>query len=87
MNDRNKARAPHSRGSADELATGLTAKLRQSELTSTRSCGKRRLELYRNLGEWLLKKTEKDSEQRFVSIAVCRLLKESGCHSSYGLSS
>jgi hypothetical protein len=29
-------------------------------------------ELYRNLGEWLLKKTEKDIEQHFVSIARYR---------------
>jgi len=63
---------------ADELAMGLTAKLRQSELTSDfRKIPPEELrnttaELYRNLGEWLLKKTEKDIEQRFVSIAQYR---------------
>ena len=63
---------------ADDLATGLTAKLRQSELTSdfreipSEELRKATAELYRNLGEWLLKKTEKDSEQHFVSVAQCR---------------
>ena len=63
---------------ADELAIGLTAKLRQSELTSDfrkippEELQKTTAELYRNLGEWLLKKTEKDIEQHFVSIAQYR---------------
>jgi hypothetical protein len=63
---------------ADELATGLTAKLRQSELTSDfrkippEELQKTTAELYRNLGEWLLKKTDKDIEQHFVSIAQHR---------------
>jgi hypothetical protein len=60
---------------ADELAIGLTAKLRKSELTSDfRKIPPEELrsttaELYRNLGEWLLKKTPKDIEQHFGSIA------------------
>lgn len=63
---------------ADELAIGLTAKLRESELTSDfrkippEELRKTTAELYRNLGEWLLKKTEKDIEQHFVSIAQYR---------------
>jgi hypothetical protein len=63
---------------ADELAIGLTAKLRQSELTSDfrkippEELQKTTAELYRNLGEWLLKKTDKDIEQHFVSIAQYR---------------
>jgi len=60
---------------AEELATGLTAKLRQSELTSdfgkipAEELQRTTAELYRNLGEWLLRKTEKDIEHHFVSIA------------------
>jgi hypothetical protein len=63
---------------AEELALGLTAKLRQSELTSdfreipAEELEKTTAELYRHLGEWLLKKTEKDIEQHFVSIAQHR---------------
>lgn len=56
----------------------MTAKLRQSELTSDfrkippEELRKTTVELYRDLGEWLLKKTEKDIEQHFVSIAQYR---------------
>jgi len=63
---------------ADELAIGLTEKLRQLELTSDfRRIPAEELEitsaeLYRNLGEWLLKKTEKDVEQHFVALAQRR---------------
>ena len=63
---------------ADELAIGLTAKLRQSELTSDfrklppEELRKTTAELYRDLGEWLLKKTEKDIEQHFLAIAQDR---------------
>lgn len=62
----------------EELAIGLTAKLRQSDLTSdfrkipADELQRTTAELYRNLGEWLLKKTEKDIEQHFVSIARYR---------------
>ena len=60
---------------SEELATGLTAKLNQSE--RTRDFGnipreelqKTTAELYHNLGEWLLKKTEKDIENHFASVA------------------
>jgi hypothetical protein len=63
---------------ADELAIGLAAKLRQSELTSdfckipAEELRETAAVLYRNLGEWLLKRTEKDIEQHFVSIAQYR---------------
>lgn len=63
---------------AEELAAGLTAKLRQSELTSdfrkvpAEELQRTTAELYHNLGEWLLRKTEKDIENHFVSIAQHR---------------
>jgi len=63
---------------SDELAVGLTAKLRQSERTSdfrkipAEELKKTTAELYHNLGEWLLTKTDKDIEKRFVSIAQRR---------------
>ncbi len=63
---------------SDELAVGLTEKLRISERTR----GFRRIprpelhlrtaEVYHNLGEWLLKKTEKEIEERFTTLAVRR---------------
>jgi len=62
----------------EELANGLTLKLRQSDSTSdfrkipAEELQKTTAELYRNLGEWLLKKSEKDIEQHFVSIAQHR---------------
>jgi hypothetical protein len=60
------------------LAIGLTAKLRQSERTADfRKIPAEELQrtaaaLYRNLGEWLLSKTEQDIEKHFVSIAERR---------------
>jgi hypothetical protein len=63
---------------AEELAIGLTTKLQESDLTSDfRKIPSEELqlstaELYRNLGEWLLKKTETDIKQRFVSLAQRR---------------
>jgi hypothetical protein len=63
---------------AEELATGLTEKLRKSELTSdfrkipAGELQRTTAELYRNLGEWLLRKTDKDIERHFVSIAQHR---------------
>jgi hypothetical protein len=63
---------------SDELAVGLTEKLQSSERTQ----GFRRIpppelhqttaEVYHNLGEWLLRKTEKDIEERFRTIAARR---------------
>jgi hypothetical protein len=58
-----------------ELAVGLTAKLRVSDRTSDfRKIPAEELQnttaaLYQNLGEWLLKKAEKDIEAHFVSLA------------------
>jgi hypothetical protein len=63
---------------SEELASGLTAKLRVSDRTSDfRRISAEELQnttsaLYHNLGEWLLKKTEKDIEAHFVSIAKRR---------------
>jgi hypothetical protein len=63
---------------SEELAIGLTAKLRQSERTADfRKIPAEELQrttaaLYRNLGEWLLSKTEQDIEKHFVSIAERR---------------
>jgi hypothetical protein len=63
---------------AEELAIGLTVKLGRSELTSdfreipAEEVQQTTTELYRNLGEWLLNKTEKDVERHFVSIAQQR---------------
>ena len=63
---------------SEELAIGLAAKLRQSERTADfRKVPAEELQrtaaaLYRNLGEWLLSKTEQDIEKHFVSIAEHR---------------
>jgi hypothetical protein len=63
---------------SEELAIGLTAKLRQSERTAdfrkipAEELQKTTAGLYRNLGEWLLNKTEQDIEKHFVSIAERR---------------
>lgn len=63
---------------AEELAVGLTTKLKQSDLTPdfrkvpADELQRTTAELYRNLGEWLLRKTEADIEEHFVSIAQRR---------------
>ena len=65
-------------GHSDELATGLTAKLLESERTDEfRKIPQDELwrttaQLYHNLGEWLLEKTEKDIGEHFFSIAERR---------------
>jgi len=41
-------------------------------------------EVYRNLGDWLLQKTESDIEARFRSVAARPRLRESDCISSCG---
>jgi hypothetical protein len=62
----------------DELAIGLTEKLRRSERTKDfRNIPIEELQqtaasLYQNLGEWLLKRTESDVEMHFVAIAKRR---------------
>jgi len=63
---------------SQQLAAGLTEKLRHSERTSDlRKIPPERLrrtteEVYCNLGEWLLKKTERDIEARFRALAARR---------------
>jgi hypothetical protein len=63
---------------SEELAVGLTGKLRLSDRTSDfRKIPPAELQntaaaLYHNLGEWLLKKTENDIEAHFVSLAKRR---------------
>jgi transcriptional regulator with XRE-family HTH domain len=63
---------------SEELAQGLAQKIRTSERTSDfRKIPAEKLQLaaadvYRNLGEWLLHKTENDIEQRFKAIAARR---------------
>jgi hypothetical protein len=63
---------------SEELAGGLTVKLQASERTRDfRKIPREDLrhtatEVYRNLGEWLLKKTEKDIEERFRALADLR---------------
>jgi hypothetical protein len=62
----------------EELARGLTQKIWESE----RTCDFRKIppeklhlaaaEVYHNLGEWLLQKTEEDIEERFRAIAARR---------------
>lgn len=64
---------------SDELADGLQAKLRNSDRTSEyrgipqeelRSAAR---EVYRNLGEWLMTKTESDIELRYGRIGARRV--------------
>jgi len=63
---------------SEELALGLTQKLQIAERTSDfRKISSAELELaaaeiYGNLGEWLLQKTEDDIEARFRAIAARR---------------
>lgn len=60
---------------SEELASGLTQKLRLAERTSdfrnipTEELEMAAAELYRNLGEWLLHKTEAEIERRFREVA------------------
>jgi hypothetical protein len=64
-------------GHSDELAAGLTEKLRLDPKTSgygdapTQEFQERVHEIYRHLGEWLLGRTEADIERRYVEIG-CR---------------
>jgi DNA repair photolyase len=63
---------------SEELALGLTEKLQVTERTSDfRKIPSEELqpavaEIYGNLGEWLLQKTEHDIERRFRAIAARR---------------
>ncbi len=66
-------------GHSAELSRGLCEQIRTSERTSDyREVPAEELrlaaaEVYRNLGEWLLQKTERDIEARFREVAACRL--------------
>ena len=71
---------------AEELALGLTQKLQATERTSDfRRIPSGELEvaaaeIYGNLGEWLLQKTEEDIEARFRAIAARRAAEGIGIH-------
>ncbi len=61
---------------SEELATGLTDKLRRSDRTydfckvPTADLHVAAVETYRNLGDWLLQKTEDDIAERFKALAA-----------------
>lgn len=63
---------------SDELSKGLTEQILKSERTSDfrklqpEALQRRATEVYRNLGEWLLQKTEEDIASRFKQIAAER---------------
>jgi hypothetical protein len=63
---------------SDELSRGLTEQIRKSERTSDfRNVPAANLrlaatEVYRNLGEWLLQKTEREIAERFRAVAARR---------------
>jgi len=69
-----------------ELAAGLTKRVLESERTCDfRKISPHRLELtaaeiYRNLGEWLLYKTDADIGERFQAIAATRVANGVGLH-------
>jgi len=73
-------------GHADELALGLTEKLRQSERTrdvckvSPEGLCLAAAEIYHNLGEWLLQKTEIDIAERFKVLGARRATEGVGLH-------
>jgi translation initiation factor 2 beta subunit (eIF-2beta)/eIF-5 len=63
---------------ADDLAEGLTKKLRNSDRTSEfrkipeEELKKGAREIYHNLGDWLLTKTESDIEVRYTQLGTRR---------------
>ena len=71
---------------ADRLARGVTEQIRAAERTSDfRKIPSKDLQLaavdvYRNLGEWLLQKTEADVESRFRAIGSRRAIQGIGRH-------
>jgi hypothetical protein len=71
---------------SEALSRGLMEQIRKSERTSDfRKIPPNDLrlaaaEVYRNLGEWLLQKTESDIANRFRSIAARRLAEGIGLH-------
>ena len=71
---------------SEELAAGLTDKLRKSERTcdfckvSPEELCLAAAEIYRNLGAWLLQKTETDIAERFNALAARRAREGVGLH-------
>jgi hypothetical protein len=71
---------------SEELVGGLTEQIQLSERTSDfRKIPAAELELaaveiYRNLGEWLLQKTDEDIENRFRAIGARRAAESVGLH-------
>jgi hypothetical protein len=71
---------------SEELVRGLTEQIHTSErMSDFRNIPPADLELaaaevYRNLGEWLLQKTEEDIEKRFGTIAVRRAAEQISLH-------
>jgi hypothetical protein len=71
---------------SETLARGLTEQIRKSERTSdfrkipTKDLQLAAVEVYRNLGEWLLQKTEQDVEGRFREIGTRRAVEGVGLH-------
>ena len=71
---------------SESLVQGLVEQIRTSErMCDFRSIPPADLELaaaevYRNLGEWLLQKTEKDIERRFGAIAARRAAEQISLH-------
>jgi len=71
---------------SDQLAEGLTERLQTGERThdfrniSPEELRQSTAELYRHLGEWILRKTEVDIEQRFRAIAIRRFHQGIGAH-------
>jgi hypothetical protein len=71
---------------SEELAIGLTDRLRQSERTrdfckvSPQDLCLAAVEIYHNLGEWLLQKTETDIAERFRALGARRAAEGVGLH-------
>jgi len=71
---------------SEALSRGLTEKMRKSERTSDfrrippKDLRLAAAEVYRNLGEWLLQKTEGDIASRFRAIAARRVSEGIGLH-------
>jgi len=71
---------------SEELSDGLTAKLRECERTSdfrnvsAADLHRATVEVYRNLGEWLLRKSEAEVEARFRPLAARRAAEGIGLH-------
>lgn len=71
---------------SERLARGLTEQIRKSERTSdfrkipSQDLQLAAAEVYRDLGEWLLQKTEDDIEDRFRTIGSRRATEEVSLH-------